>query len=101
MLLAYEHWFNRSFPPISSTFKYALPIGNISITVISNRFFHHYTNFIFHFCSEKSAVSQSITWLQPVAVKQVNMDGTTAFAVSGLFLSSSSLHNFIIISRYN
>ncbi|KAL5541578.1 hypothetical protein UlMin_009288 [Ulmus minor] len=33
--------------------------------------------------SEKSAVSHSITWRFPVAVKQVEIPGTTAFAVSG------------------
>lgn len=32
---------------------------------------------------EKSAVSHSITWRHPLAVKQVQIDGATAFAVSG------------------
>ncbi|WVZ09994.1 hypothetical protein V8G54_014524 [Vigna mungo] len=41
--------------------------------------------------SEKSAVSHSITWLQPVAVKQVNIAGTTAFAVSGTPADCASL----------
>ncbi|GFZ22046.1 survival protein SurE-like phosphatase/nucleotidase [Actinidia rufa] len=35
--------------------------------------------------SEKSAVSHSITWRHAVSVKQVDIDGATAFAVSGLF----------------
>ncbi|POO02184.1 Survival protein SurE-like phosphatase/nucleotidase [Trema orientale] len=33
--------------------------------------------------SEKSAVSHSITWLHPLSVKQVQIQGATAFAVSG------------------
>ncbi|PON80085.1 Survival protein SurE-like phosphatase/nucleotidase [Parasponia andersonii] len=33
--------------------------------------------------SEKSAVSHSITWRHPLAVKQVQIQGATAFAVSG------------------
>ncbi|XP_010532537.1 PREDICTED: uncharacterized protein LOC104808540 [Tarenaya hassleriana] len=33
--------------------------------------------------SEKSAVSHSITWAKPVSAKQVEIDGATAFAVSG------------------
>ncbi|XP_061354505.1 uncharacterized protein LOC133299098 [Gastrolobium bilobum] len=41
--------------------------------------------------SEKSAVSHSITWLHPVAAKQVNIDGTTAFAVSGTPADCTSL----------
>ncbi|XP_014519895.1 uncharacterized protein LOC106776931 [Vigna radiata var. radiata] len=41
--------------------------------------------------SEKSAVSHSITWLQPIAVKQVNIGGTTAFAVSGTPADCASL----------
>ncbi|BAU00787.1 5'-nucleotidase SurE [Vigna umbellata] len=41
--------------------------------------------------SEKSAVSHSITWLQPIAVKQVNIAGTTAFAVSGTPADCASL----------
>lgn len=35
--------------------------------------------------SEKSAVSQSITWLHPVSVKRVAIEGTTSYAVSGMF----------------
>ncbi|KAK7366541.1 hypothetical protein VNO80_08534 [Phaseolus coccineus] len=41
--------------------------------------------------SEKSAVSHSITWLHPIAVKQVKIDGTTAFAVSGTPADCASL----------
>ncbi|KAH1267802.1 5'-nucleotidase SurE [Glycine max] len=41
--------------------------------------------------SEKSAVSHSITWLHPVAVKQVQIEGTTAFAVSGTPADCASL----------
>ncbi|KAK7308059.1 hypothetical protein VNO77_41650 [Canavalia gladiata] len=41
--------------------------------------------------SEKSAVSHSITWLHPVAAKQVNIEGTTAFAVSGTPADCTSL----------
>lgn len=32
---------------------------------------------------EKSAVSHSITWRHPIAVKRVDIDGAEAFAVSG------------------
>lgn len=32
---------------------------------------------------EKSAVSQSITWRHPLAVKKAEIDGATAFAVAG------------------
>lgn len=38
------------------------------------------------FCSlfsEKSAVSHSITWRNPVSVKRVDISGSTAYAVSG------------------
>ncbi|TKY71177.1 5'-nucleotidase SurE [Spatholobus suberectus] len=41
--------------------------------------------------SEKSAVSHSITWLHPIAAKQVHIDGTTAFAVSGTPADCASL----------
>ncbi|GAU18840.1 hypothetical protein TSUD_228300 [Trifolium subterraneum] len=42
--------------------------------------------------SEKSAVSHSITWLHPVAVKQVHIHGTVAsFAVSGTPADCTSL----------
>ncbi|KAL1316999.1 hypothetical protein HN51_069108 [Arachis hypogaea] len=41
--------------------------------------------------SEKSAVSHSITWLHPIAAKQVHIDGTTAFAVSGTPADCTSL----------
>ncbi|ESW29130.1 hypothetical protein PHAVU_002G045800 [Phaseolus vulgaris] len=41
--------------------------------------------------SEKSAVSHSITWLHPIAAKQVKIDGTTAFAVSGTPADCASL----------
>ncbi|XP_020221296.1 uncharacterized protein LOC109803988 isoform X1 [Cajanus cajan] len=41
--------------------------------------------------SEKSAVSHCITWLHPIAVKQVNINGTTAFAVSGTPADCASL----------
>lgn len=37
---------------------------------------------------EKSAVSQSITWRHPVSVKRVAIEGTTSYAVSGMFLFS-------------
>lgn len=30
-------------------------------------------------------MSHSITWLHPIAAKKVHIDGTTAYAVSGLF----------------
>lgn len=33
---------------------------------------------------EKSAVSHGITWLHPLSAKRVDIDGATAFAVSGL-----------------
>lgn len=33
--------------------------------------------------SEKSAVSHGITWLHPISAKQVEIEGATAFAVSG------------------
>ncbi|KAG5554719.1 hypothetical protein RHGRI_012318 [Rhododendron griersonianum] len=36
--------------------------------------------------SEKSVVSHCITWLTAVSVQQVNINGATAFAVSGLHL---------------
>ncbi|KAA0049365.1 5'-nucleotidase SurE [Cucumis melo var. makuwa] len=41
--------------------------------------------------SEKSAVSQSITWLHPVSVKRVAIEGTTSYAVSGTPADCSSL----------
>ncbi|XP_027361426.1 uncharacterized protein LOC113869340 isoform X2 [Abrus precatorius] len=41
--------------------------------------------------SEKSAVSHSITWLHPIAAKQVNIEGTIAFAVSGTPADCTSL----------
>ncbi|XP_024931219.2 uncharacterized protein LOC107423200 isoform X2 [Ziziphus jujuba] len=41
--------------------------------------------------SEKSAVSHSITWRHPLAVKQVQIDGATAFAVAGTPADSASL----------
>ncbi|KAK7308843.1 hypothetical protein RJT34_05121 [Clitoria ternatea] len=50
--------------------------------------------FTIHVCapdSEKSAVSHSITWLHPVAAKQVNIPGATAFAVSGTPADCASL----------
>ena len=34
--------------------------------------------------SEKSAVSHSITWIHALAVKRVEIEGATAYAVSGL-----------------
>lgn len=34
-------------------------------------------------CREMSAVSHGITWVRPVSAKQVEMDGATAFMVSG------------------
>lgn len=37
------------------------------------------------FFREKSAVSHSITWRHPLAVKRVEIEGATAYAVSGLF----------------
>lgn len=40
---------------------------------------------------EKSAVSHSITWRHPLSVKQVNIEGATAFAVSGTPADSASL----------
>jgi 5'-nucleotidase len=45
--------------------------------------------------SEKSAVSHSITWLHPIAAKQVHIHGTVAsFAVSGSLLSLSLSFRF-------
>ncbi|XWS13636.1 hypothetical protein CRYUN_Cryun36dG0054500 [Craigia yunnanensis] len=41
--------------------------------------------------SEKSAVSHSITWRHPVSVKQVDINGATAFAVSGTPADCTSL----------
>ena len=41
--------------------------------------------------SEKSAVSHSITWRHAVAVKRVDIDGATAYAVSGTLADSASL----------
>ncbi|XP_062108358.1 uncharacterized protein LOC133819190 [Humulus lupulus] len=41
--------------------------------------------------SEKSAVSHSITWRHPLAVKQVEIEGATAFAVSGTPADCSSI----------
>ncbi|KGN56987.1 uncharacterized protein LOC101206491 isoform X1 [Cucumis sativus] len=41
--------------------------------------------------SEKSAVSQSITWRHPVSVKRVAIEGTTSYAVSGTPADCSSL----------
>ncbi|XVF63120.1 hypothetical protein PTKIN_Ptkin09bG0063300 [Pterospermum kingtungense] len=41
--------------------------------------------------SEKSAVSHSITWRHPVSVKQVDIDGAIAFAVSGTPADCTSL----------
>ncbi|KAK8681055.1 hypothetical protein V6N13_053462 [Hibiscus sabdariffa] len=41
--------------------------------------------------SEKSAVSHSITWRHPVAVKKVDIDGATAYAVSGTPADCTSL----------
>ncbi|KAI4378870.1 hypothetical protein MLD38_016293 [Melastoma candidum] len=41
--------------------------------------------------SEKSAVSHSITWRHPIAVKRVEIDGATAFAVSGTPADCTSL----------
>lgn len=41
--------------------------------------------------SEKSAVSHSITWRHPLAVKQADIPGATAFAVSGTPADCASL----------
>ncbi|KAH7843452.1 hypothetical protein Vadar_016793 [Vaccinium darrowii] len=41
--------------------------------------------------SEKSAVSHSITWRAPVSVQEVNLNGATAFAVSGTPADCTSL----------
>ncbi|XWS08978.1 hypothetical protein CRYUN_Cryun40dG0046200 [Craigia yunnanensis] len=41
--------------------------------------------------SEKSAVSHSITWRHPVSVKQVDINGATAYAVSGTPADCTSL----------
>ncbi|GMP77064.1 hypothetical protein CsSME_00033470 [Camellia sinensis var. sinensis] len=41
--------------------------------------------------SEKSAVSHSITWRNAVSVKEVEIDGATAFAVSGTPADCTSL----------
>ncbi|EXB41281.1 5'-nucleotidase surE [Morus notabilis] len=41
--------------------------------------------------SEKSAVSHSITWRNPLAVKQADIPGATAFAVSGTPADCASL----------
>ncbi|CAK7327044.1 unnamed protein product [Dovyalis caffra] len=41
--------------------------------------------------SEKSAVSHSITWRHPVAVRRVDIEGTTAYAIAGTPADCSSL----------
>lgn len=41
--------------------------------------------FVFGLFREKSAVSQCITWRHPVSVKRVAIEGTTSYAVSGMF----------------
>ncbi|GLT55293.1 hypothetical protein SLA2020_284300 [Shorea laevis] len=41
--------------------------------------------------SEKSAVSHGITWLHPLSAKRVDIDGATAFAVSGTPADCTSL----------
>ena len=41
--------------------------------------------------SEKSAVSHSITWRHAIAVKRVDIDGATTYAVFGTPADSSSL----------
>ncbi|CBI26244.3 hypothetical protein VitviT2T_006502 [Vitis vinifera] len=41
--------------------------------------------------SEKSAVSHSITWIHALAVKRVEIEGATAYAVSGTPADSASL----------
>ncbi|KAJ7980049.1 5'-nucleotidase surE [Quillaja saponaria] len=41
--------------------------------------------------SEKSAVSHGITWIHPVSAKRVDIDGATAFAVSGTPADCTSL----------
>ncbi|XAR57240.1 5'-nucleotidase [Bertholletia excelsa] len=41
--------------------------------------------------SEKSAVSHSITWRNPLSAKRVNIDGATAFAISGTPADCASL----------
>ncbi|CAK8570996.1 unnamed protein product [Lathyrus sativus] len=41
--------------------------------------------------SEKSAVSHCITWIHPIAAKKVHIDGTTAYAVSGIPADCTSL----------
>ncbi|GMY27416.1 5'-nucleotidase SurE [Fagus crenata] len=41
--------------------------------------------------SEKSAVSHCITWRHPISAKRVNIDGATAFAVSGTPADCASL----------
>ncbi|KAI9194902.1 hypothetical protein LWI28_010029 [Acer negundo] len=41
--------------------------------------------------SEKSAVSHSITWRHPVAARRTNIDGATAYAISGTPVDCTSL----------
>ncbi|XP_022973758.1 uncharacterized protein LOC111472327 [Cucurbita maxima] len=41
--------------------------------------------------SEKSAVSQSITWRHPISAKRVDIEGTTSYAVSGTPADCTSL----------
>lgn len=51
-------------------------LTQIILTLFLGRFFS--------FSREKSAVSHSITWRHPLAVKRVDMEGATAYGVSGL-----------------
>lgn len=39
----------------------------------------------YHIYREKSAVSHSITWRHPLSAKRIDINGATAFAVSGQF----------------
>lgn len=55
------------------------------------------------FNREKSAVSHGFTWRHPITVKKVQIEGATAFAVSGLpkhlcfnFISEINCKNFVL-----
>ncbi|XP_031739233.1 uncharacterized protein LOC101206491 isoform X2 [Cucumis sativus] len=49
--------------------------------------------------SEKSAVSQSITWRHPVSVKRVAIEGTTSYAVSA-FMLLQELRQIVLLWEY-
>lgn len=46
---------------------------------------------------EKSAVSHSITWRHPISARRVDIEGATAFAVSGLFLFIYASSKLILV----